>query len=245
MPPARPPSNTAVIAVQGAGLTVLFGLSLLAGVAGAQSSQPPPPPSVIDRAVALVDGRVITLTELDFEARVGLIQRGGMASADGPLDSETLRAALQLSIAERLENLEGDKLQAFPVEDAEVQGALQQFRSHFANDSEFLQFLDRHEADQQQLSALLGRRIRAAKVLDSRVRLRARASDAEVRRYYEEHRDAYGPAFDRVREQIQEKLFREHYQELVKAELAQLRKSADVRLIAPFARTAVPAGSGL
>jgi hypothetical protein len=234
-----------VSAVQAAGLTVLFGLWLLAGVAGAQSSQSSPDASVIDRTVAVVDGRVITLSELDFEARVGLIQRGGIASAEGPLDDETLRAALQLSIAERLENLEGDRLQAFPVGDAEVEVALQQFRSHFANDSEFLRFLDRHEADQQQLSALLGRRLRAAKVLDSRVRLRARASDAEVRRYYDEHQDVYGPAFEKVREQIQEKLFREHYQELVKGELGQLRKSADVRLIAPFARTPVPARSGL
>src|SRR5215472_2162595 len=230
--------------MQAAGLTVLLGLSLLGGVAGGQSSQSSPDASVIDRTVAVVDGRVITLSELDFEARVGLIQRGGIASAEGPLDDETLRAALQLSIAERLENLEGDKLQAFPVADAEVEVALQQFRSHFANDSEFLRFLNRHEADQPQLSALLERRLRAAKVLDSRVRLRARASDAEVRRYYDDHRDAYGPAFEKAREQIQDKLFREHYQELVKAELAQLRRSADVTLIAPFARTAVPAGSG-
>jgi hypothetical protein len=217
---------------------------LLPQVAKAQDLQPPPP-SVIDRTVALVDGRVITLSELEFEARVGLIERGGMAGAFAPLDDETLRAALQLSIAERLENREADKLQAFPVEDAEVEAALRQFRSHFANDAEFLRFLDRHEADLQQLSALLGRQLRAEKVLDSRVRLRARASDAEVRRYYEAHQDAYGPAFEKVRDQIQEKLFREHYQELVKAELGQLRKGADVRLIAPFARTALPAGGGL
>ena len=191
---------------------------------------------VIDRTVALVEGRVITLSELDFEARVELIQRGGIASADAALDDEALGSALQLSIAEWLENIEADKLQAFPVEEGEVEAALRQFRSRFDSELDFSRFLQRHEADLQQLSSLLARQLRAQKVLDSKVRLRARASDAEVRRYYEEHRAELGPSFEKVREQIQEKLFREHYQELANGEVRQLRRGADVRLIAPFAR---------
>src|SRR5262249_60452301 len=103
MLPACTPSKAAVIAVQGAGPTVLFGLWLLAGAAGAQTSQAAPAATVIDRTVAVVDGRVITLSELDFEARVGLIQGGGIASAQGPLDDDTRRGALHVWIAGSLE----------------------------------------------------------------------------------------------------------------------------------------------
>ncbi len=213
--------------LQALGVTAVFVLASIGGAAEDPNSRLNSA-RVIDRTVALVEGRVITLSELDFEARVELIQRGGIASADAALDDEALGSALQLSIAEWLENIEADKLQAFPVEEGEVEAALRQFRSRF--DSE------RHEADLQQLSSLLARQLRAQKVLDSKVRLRARASDAEVRRYYEEHRAELGPSFEKVREQIQEKLFREHYQELANGEVRQLRRGADVRLIAPFAR---------
>src|SRR5262249_35772433 len=149
MLPACTLLRAAAIAAQGAGLTVLLGMSVLAGIAQAETPQPPSAPKVIDRTVAVVDGRVITLSELEFDARVGLIERGATAAADASLDDETLRAALQLSIAERLENLEADKLQAFPVEDVEVEGALRKFRGHFASDMEFFQFLDGQEADLQ------------------------------------------------------------------------------------------------
>lgn len=229
--------------LQALGLTVIFVVAPVAGAAESSSSRLSSG-RVIDRTVALVEGRVITLSELDFEARVGLIERGGIASAEGSLDEEALGSALQLSIAERLENIEADKLQAFPVEESEVEAALRQFRARFESDLEFSRFLERHEADVQQLSSLLARQLRAQKVLDSKVRLRARASDAEVRRYYEEHRSELGPSFEKVREQIQEKLFREHYQELAKAEVRQLRRSADVRLIAPFARSFAAVGGG-
>ncbi len=219
--------------LQALGVTAVFALASIGSAAEDPNSRLLSA-RVIDRTVALVEGRVITLSELDFEARVELIQRG--ASADAALDDEALGSALQLSIAEWLENIEADKLQAFPVEEGEVEAVLRQFRSRFDSELDFSRFLERHEADLQQLSSLLARQLRAQKVLDSRVRLRARASDAEVRRYYEEHRAELGPSFEKVREQIQEKLFREHYQELAKAEVRQLRRGADVRLIAPFAR---------
>jgi hypothetical protein len=222
--------------LQALGLTAIFLLASVAGAAETPTSRLSSA-QVIDRTVALVEGRVITLSELDFEARVGLIEAGGIASAVGALDDETLGSALRLSIAERLENIEADKLQAFPVEESEVEAALRQFRARFSSELEFSRFLERHEADVQQLSSLLARQLRAQKVLDSKVRLRAHASDAEVRRYYEEHRGELGPSFEKVREQIQEKLFRDHYQELAKTEVRQLRRNADVRLIAPFARS--------
>ncbi len=192
--------------------------------------------TVIDRAVAVVNGQLITLSELELEARVGLIQRGGVRGAEDPLNDEALRSALQLSIVERLETAEADKLHAFALEESEVEAAVREFRSRFESEAAFSRFLARNDVDQQQLGALLGRRLRAARVLDSKIRLRSSISDSESRRYFDEHRADLKLPYEEVREQIQQKLFRDRYNERVKAELKQMRKLADVRLIAPFAR---------
>src|SRR5260370_6194424 len=150
----------AVPGLQALGVTAVFVLASIGGAAEDPNSRLNSA-RVIDRTVALVEGRVITLSELDFEARVELIQRGGIASADAALDDEALGSALQLSIAEWLENIEADKLQAFPVEEGEVEAALRQFRSRVDSELDFSRFFQPHGTDLQQLSSLIARQPRA------------------------------------------------------------------------------------
>jgi len=73
-------------------------------------------------------------------------------------------------------------------------------------------------------------------MLDSKLKLRAQVSEAEVRAYYELHAASLGRSFADVRQLLREKLFREKYQAMATAEVAQLRQKADVRSVAPFAR---------
>ncbi len=210
--------------------------SLLLGAAqsrdGALSGQ------VIDRVVALVGGHVITLSELDFEARVALIQRGAVDAANASLDDQALRSALNLAIGERLETEAADKLQAFNLEEGELDSALRDFASKFKSKAEQAAFLARHDADEQQLAAVLARRLRAEKILDSKVGLKARVSDPEMRRFYEAHRSELGGSYEEMRSAIRTKLLRERYAALAREEMAQIRKGADVRMIAPFAKDA-------
>lgn len=213
----------------------------LAGMAtssAAQLSQAAPPGRVIERVVALVGGHVITLSELEFEARVALIQRGGIEAATAPLDDRALRAALELSIAERLETDAAEKLQIFAVEESEVDSALRAFKAKLQSPGELAAFLARHEVDEQQLAAVVARRLRAEKIVDSKVGLRARVTDAEMRRFYEAHRSELGASYEEARSAIRTKLLRERYAALAREEMDQIRKGADVRMIAPFAREA-------
>src|SRR5258708_5011815 len=97
---------------------------------------------VIDRSVALLEGRVLTLSELEFEARVLLIFSGaGAAAATQPLDDEALRASLEVVINNRLESNEADKLSAYPLDDSEVDTAMSSFRRRFASEREYGEFL--------------------------------------------------------------------------------------------------------
>ena len=212
----------------------LIWTAMLCGIASAQGVDPKG--RVIDRAVASIDGRVITLSELDFEARVALIQMGGTKAAGGSLDDEALRSALDLAVGERLETNEADKLQAYPLDEGEVEAALQRFERRFSSHRELEEFLARHDCDRNQLAALLARSLRASKVLEGKVKLRAQVSEAEVKRFYEAHRLELGPSFDQARAAVRQKMSAERLRQLILEELIQARKAADVRLIAPFLR---------
>lgn len=194
----------------------------------------------LDRVVAVIGNQVLTLSELEFETRVALVLRGGVRAAEAPLDEQTLRGALELAINQRLLVAGADRLQAFPAERSEVEGRLKAFRERFEDETALLAFLARHEADLEQLTAVLERGVRAERILDSRVRLRAQVSEAEVRRYWEEHKAVLGGPYESVREALKEKLFRERYGQLAKEEFAQVRAGAKVRRVAPFAREALP-----
>jgi hypothetical protein len=164
-------------------------------------------------------------------------------AAHAPLDEATLRDALDLAIGQRLEVSEADKLQAYPLDEGDLDAALAAFQAKFSSPAEFTQFLARYEAEPSQLAAVLGRSLRTAKILDGKLRLRAQVSEAEVRRAYDEQVNLLGAGrFEEFRSSLRQKLSADKLKKLAAAELIQARKGADVRLIAPFARERKPAG---
>ena len=204
------------------------------------AEEPPAAGRVIDRVVAVIGSQVLTLSELEFEARVALVQRGGVRAAESPLDERTLQGALELTINQRLLVAGADRLQAFPAERSEVEARLKSFRLRFTDEPSLLAFLARNDADVEQLMGLLERGVRAERILDSRVRLRAQVSEAESRRYWEEHKATLGGPYEAVRESLRDTLMRERYGQLAQEEFAQARAGIRVRRVAPFAREARP-----
>lgn len=198
------------------------------------------PSQVIDRVVAVVDGQVITQSELEFEARVALIEQGGAAAATAVLDGAALRSALQWAIAQRLEAAEADRLHAFTVDDAEVADRLRKFVASFPDLASYERFLASQEVDESQLAEVLARSIRAEKVLDSKVRLKARVTEDALRAYYQAHRASFPKGYEPSRAGIRDLLTRQRYQDLVRQELNVQRAGSTVRLVAPFAREGEP-----
>ncbi len=218
----------------------LAGGLLLGPFQGAQAQQAPADAEsrVVDRVVAVIEGQVLTLSELQFEARVALVQRGGVQALEAPLDEDTLRSVLELIINERAQVLNADRLQAFPAEPGEVAERLEAFKTRLGGEGPLRRFLSRHDVDVAALERVLARGLRAERILDSRVRLRAQVGETEVRRYYEQHADELPSDYESVRLAIREQLVRERYRVLAAEELAQVRASAQVRRVAPFAREA-------
>ncbi len=189
---------------------------------------------LIDRAVALVNDRVLTLSQLDFDTRVLLVEAGGVEAAFAPLDEATLKKGLDTLIGQLLETAEADKLNAFPLEEGELQKAVDGFEQRLGGGAALGRFLEAHEADTSALAAVLGRALRTQRVVDAKVRLKAVVSEAEARRWQDAHPEARGLPLAAVRN----KLFAQRYQEQVVQELKQIRKGASVRLLGPFAPSA-------
>ncbi|MBF5041055.1 hypothetical protein FGE12_01520 [Aggregicoccus sp. 17bor-14] len=207
----------------------------------AAAAQAAPQGRIFDRVVAVVENQVLTLSELEFEARVALLERGGVQAAEAPLDEAVLRSALELALSQRLQVLDADRLQASPADPQEVQARYVRLVERMGGEPALQAFLARYEADAEGLRALLERSVRAEHILDSRVRLRAQVSEAEVRRSYEAHaRELGGAPYASVRAQLRERLVRERYAQLAQEELANVRRSPAVRRVAPFAREAAP-----
>ncbi|MEW6430292.1 MAG: hypothetical protein AB1730_02185 [Myxococcota bacterium] len=189
---------------------------------------------VIDRAVASIEGQVLTLSQLEFEARVLLVNAGAVAAAFAPLDHEALSAGLTAIIDERLATLEADKLDAYPVPQEEVEKAIAEFRARFESEARFRDFLARNEAELSDVGRVLERSLRARRALEGKLRLRVQISDEDVAAA-----KAATPALRDVADAlVKQRLANERFQQLVKQELAAARRDVDVRLLGPFSQKA-------
>ncbi len=188
-------------------------------------------PRVIDRAVASIEGRVIAASQLAFEARVLLIDAGGVTAAFAPLDQDVLQASLRAIIDQRLAVLEADKLEAYPLDPGELEGAIARFRARFESEQRFADFLHAHEADLNDLAEVLKRSLRAQRALEGKLRLRAQVTEADARAYQLAHPEMKAIALDKVRAMLVQRRFGD----LVREELAEQRRQNDVRLLGPFA----------
>ena len=180
--------------------------------------------------MALVDGRVLSWSQLDFEARVMLIDRGGVDAATAPLDASTLQNALDLAVAQRAATAEADKLNAYPVEPAEIDQRLRTFESRFPNAAAFQSFLRAHDADRAALAEVLARAIRTEKFIEGRVRLRSQVPESEVRKAWEA--DPGGKTWEEARGPLRDRMQRERAYVLAREALGQLRASIPVRIVA-------------
>lgn len=219
------------------GLALALGL-LLPGptAARAQAEAPAAEGRVLDRVVAVVEEALITQSDLVFEAHVLLVQRGGGRSAWTPLDEVLLKSVLELSIAQRLQVREAERLGVPALEPAERDALLAAFRRHFESAEAYAAFLEGHGADGPQLAALLERGVRAERALESRLRVKVQVTEAEVRRHYEARAAVLGRPYAEVRERLREELVRARSREAAAEELALLQRGARIRRVAPFAR---------
>src|SRR5262249_5268516 len=156
--------------------------------------------------------------------------RGGGGGPPARVVAAPIQTAPALAIARRAATAEADKLNAYPVEPAEIDQRLRTFESRFPSSAAFEAFLKAHDADRAALAEVLARAVRTEKFIEGRVRLRSQVPESEVRKAWEA--DKGGRSWEEARVPLRDRMQRERAYVLAREALAQLRTSIPVRIIA-------------
>jgi len=203
-------------------------LAVLLAFGQARASQ-----RVLDRAVATVGSEILTLSQLEFEARVELVRRGGKDAALAAIPHEVLAKNLALAIDQRLAQGEAERLGVYEVDADELSRAVQELRENLLP-LQLEQFLALNEVSQGELERLLRRDLQANKYLVSRAQLRAPVPDSEVDAFAAAHPAQAGAHPSRqVREAIRAELAQARNQQMVQEELRRLYARTKVRIVDP------------
>jgi hypothetical protein len=182
-----------------------------------------------DRIAAIVNGEVILLSQLRFEARLNLLRTGVSAELLEQIPRESWPALLDMLIAHRLWAASGEKAELSTEQLGNVALMAEQLKRAFGSEASYQRFLQKYEMDSGDIQAILERIVRAESNLQTRVRLRAQPNELEVQRAREEFPDL-------TEEQLRVRLYEEKFKLLSKQELEAQRRKADVRILLRFAR---------
>jgi peptidyl-prolyl cis-trans isomerase SurA len=171
-------------------------LLVLAGAAPAPTAPPAPAPArqVVDRVAAIVNGDVITLS--DLVARSGTewerIEKIGPGVTKDRERADLLRRVLDLVIAERLLQAEAATLQV-DASPQQVDQAIAEIkeRNHF-DEATFQEALREQGLEMTAFRAQIKRDLDTYLVLQYRLRNRVKISEEDLRNYYQSHPREFG-----------------------------------------------------
>ncbi len=198
----------------------------------------------VERVVAVIrppaatEPIVITLTNVEEEARIALVSRAALLAATQPLDGPALKAGLEWLVDQTLLNEEASRLQVFEIDRADGLGELGRFKARFARPSDYQAFLVRCDLSEAELEAVLRRMLRVKRYVESRVSHAAQVPDVEVTAWLDKH----GPELaSRDREAARAHLAGERMKEEVKTLVRDLRSRSEVRVLEDLGKRTVPA----
>lgn len=200
-------------------MAILFGAAFPAGAAR----------KLVDEVVAVVDARSITLSELQAETRIRLVEAEGASAAFLPLDRKLLAASLRKTVEERVVIAEVERLKLFDLDRAEVESLVARVRVKFGKETDWEAFTRFIELTDEEIGVIVARELRVARYLDNRLKLAAQVRESELSASESGKKLTAGE-----RELLREKLAQEKYQRLLQDLLADLRKRATVRVLDPL-----------
>jgi peptidyl-prolyl cis-trans isomerase SurA len=146
-----------------------------------------PQDQVFDRVAAVVNGEVVTLS--DLEERVGDMQRAAMAKGLGAAKARTqsLQAAFDQIVAEKLLTAQAAALQ-LEVTDAQVDGAVEDIkRRNRFNDAQLDEALSSQGFTREAFRKSVKRDLEVFQILNVKVKSRVKITDEDVKSYYQSH----------------------------------------------------------
>lgn len=198
---------------------------------------------LVDGVAAVVDRRVLTLREVDLEARIILVRRAGEGGARQALDDDLRRGVLSYLVVQELLAAEARRTPGLLVREADVDKGVATFRARFLEDASYARFLAVHGVDEEELRAVIRRDLLVEALLAKVLGAPEVVADADADAYLAAHPDlAAGAPWDERRQAARDAVRRERRDRRFAAYVEERKRDVDVRLLAPYAAPA-PAGS--
>lgn len=183
---------------------------------------------VIDRVLAVVQGSIVTLSDVNAALALGLVNTAGAADPVGSALEQLIERSLQLVEVERYAPPE-------PAPDA-IDARVALIRRRFAGEAEFEQMLRVTGLTVERLRAIARDDLRLQAYLDQRFASFSEPSEDDVRQYYRERqqefvRDGVQQPLTAVAADVRRRLQAERRATLIDEWSRQLRLRADVLVI--------------
>jgi hypothetical protein len=179
---------------------------------------------VIDRVLAVVDGVVITLSDVTAASTLGLVPDDNSEDRTGAVLARLINRQLILG--------EVDRYAPSEPSNESIEQELESVRSRFASNDAYNSALTRLGLDDKRLRQIVRDSLRIRAYLDQRFAVPP-PGDEELQRYYREHsqdftKDRVTVPFDSVRVQIEGVLVAARRETLVDEWVNGLRRRADI-----------------
>jgi peptidyl-prolyl cis-trans isomerase SurA len=169
-------------------LDALLPVLLLGATPAATPPKAAAPAVVVDRVAAVVDGEVLTLSEVEERAGADLRRADELSGKErDEARGKALRRALDLLVSERLLQKQAKSL-GLEVTNAQVDAALEDIktRNHF-DDAQLDRALGEQGLDRAGFRAQIQRELETYQVMQAKVRSRGKVTDEDLRNYYQSH----------------------------------------------------------
>jgi peptidyl-prolyl cis-trans isomerase SurA len=150
------------------------------------------PAKIVNRIVAVVNGEVITLHELQQRVNSNLPgQDNNLRNADQAREDRMRQRVLQSMINDQLLEQEAERLE-LEVSDVEVEQQVKQIRQkRDLSKQKFRDLLQKNGLTLQEYKQRLREEIKKSRLLNSMVRQKVVVSQEEIESYYRKHKDEY------------------------------------------------------
>jgi len=214
---------------------VMLGIMFAPCVARAGDNSPRNP-VLVDEVVATVNRDVITLSEIEQEGLLVLVERKGQAGLAREMTFEYLNQVMEFLINQRILLDEARRLGLPPITARERENLLRGFRQRFSSEEGYLRFMYNNGITEEDIGEVLARHLRVERLKDRKLRSMPEIKDAEIKRYYNKHRlELGGNPLEVVAEAIRLKLLTEQREEFLANWVWELRKRSQVKVLVDLA----------
>jgi hypothetical protein len=183
---------------------------------------------IIDRVLAVVQGNIITLSDVTAARRLGLVAV--------PATGDPVAATMERLIDRTLMLIEVDRYAPPEPSDAAIEGRLREMRGRFASQAEMDAVLTATGMTVEHLRRRVRDDLLLTAYLDQRFGATLQPSDDDVLQYYRQHPAEFTRAgvvqpFNEVTAEVRTRLVAERRASLIEGWVTGLRRRADVNVL--------------